>query len=231
MVARLAIAMAIAGTAYAGGLRVVTTGDSHTNAYSNRLQAVFNSLGDNAVVSKVASGGCHAERYAGHEIDPTTGTIRDYAAEVLALDPDVIVFMLGTNDAFKHVADPAWFGVYVSDVEDVFFTFKHARNRSGNRPIVLVLTPTPVLDNVPVDTAISDLFAPWLVFAAAENGFILLDTNALIQTQPDWQAFYAADGIHLWGLDLGADGYWWLAGVVRDTVMANLRLKKSKVRR
>jgi len=208
----------------AAALGVVATGDSLTVGYApERLQRAFDVAGVSAEVGTVATSGCNSARYVGEKRDPFTVTYRDYAAEVLDLDPDVIIFMLGTNDALSSI--PAAFGQYTERITGVFDRFDAAVNSRGIHPVVFVSTLLPILSDDPQSSAyaagqlIDGLYNPWLHQQAGNYGFELIDINARIQTVDDWQDLYSPDGIHLWGqTPEGLSGYTWLAGQIQNAV-------------
>ncbi len=204
--------------------RVVAIGDSITTGYSpTRLQNKFNGSGFDANVFTVASGGCDSNRYTGKMLDPSTNTLRNYADEVLALDPDVIIFLLGTNDAIDYKDDPNAFFGYSQNMSSVFDKFGTAKNSHGESPLIIISSLLPVLSDDTESAAhiankqINDSFNPWLIQQTQNRGFLLKDMNTLIQQQGNWQDYYN-DGIHLWAND--AAGYEWMAEEFRDTVIS-----------
>ena len=227
-VAAMVLALVAAGSARADALRVVATGDSNTNGYApSRLQAAFNAEGPAAAVFCVASGGCASDRYVGEALDPDTGTFRDFAAEVVALDPDVIIFMLGTNDA--HRSEPGWFLDYMRRISDVFDTFGAAVNSRGRSPLVIVSAVLPVLygqDDATAriaNTLIDYCYNPWLARQARDRGFIFVDVNTAIRRLDNWQDLYS-DNVHLSGVDGWGTGYTWLARHYREVIAKVLEI-------
>ena len=211
--------------------KIVATGDSLTNGYSP--VRLTDALAENEIPNEtvtVASGGCNSARYVGRTIDPHVGKYRDFAAETLTHDPDVIIFLLGTNDAYRMAnyvisGDAAGladaFDTYRSDIAGAFDIFDGATNSEGRSSAVIVSTILPIVpheSNSRVDEqnlVISALLNPWLKDQAAERGFFLKDMNALIQSQNNWQDFYS-DSAHLWAND--AAGYEWMGREFADTV-------------
>jgi len=219
----IGLSLAAAACCIAEPLRIVTTGDSITTGYSpDRLKAQFNLVWPDATVLSVAEGGCDSRRYLGQTPDPYTLQPRHFDQEVLAQDPDVIVLMLGTNDAFRS-SDPTAFGTYCTNVSGVLDSFFAFRNSRGKVPTIIVCTPLPLIAQTDPDHARAEPFLeqqinPWLrQKVATAPGLYLLDINQLIQQQNGYQSWYN-DGTHLWGSN--AIGYQWLAGQVRDKVIA-----------
>ena len=176
-------------------LRITTTGDSLTNGYSPRLGGLLS--GFDAELTNVAQGGITAQAYYSN----------GFHTQVLDSDPDVIAFMLGTNNAY-------WGGIegYTPYAEPVFDAFGSFVNSRGNNPRVLVMTLLPILNRPEANDRVDNQYNPWLEQQATQRGFELLDVNAAIQTLPNWQGYYS-DNVHLWTEVDGqsAAGYWWLA--------------------
>lgn len=203
-----------------GPVKVVPTGDSLTNGYGGgRLQNSFNAAGYPAAVERVACGGTTSRKYTAQDPDACTGAPRDFTQDVLVLDPDAVVFMLGTNDAFRSVEDPNYFAGYQQDLLGVFTRLRAAVNERGRHPVVVVSTLIPVLADPEVDALVADVYNPWLRNVTGQFGFAALDLHAEIQQEPNWPSFYS-DGIHLWANN--AAGYLWMADRVRDRVMLAL---------
>lgn len=198
---------------------VVTTGDSLTLGYSLWLQDSFYEVVTSVQVGQAACGGTNSLKYTGQSPDACSGDYRDFAADVLQQDPDVIVFMLGTNDAIQSVPDPNMITRYRQNIAAVFEVFGTAVNSAGRRPIVVVAAPIPIPGHPAADVLLRDTFNPWLARQAGDRGFAHLDLHAGIQQLPHWQIYYN-DGVHLWAL--GGTGYQWMAETVRDRVLAAL---------
>ena len=93
---------------------VVTTGDSLTVGYGlQRLQSAFDAAEYDATVYTVASPGCTSARFSGREWDSVTQSKHDFVDDILALDPDVVCFQLGTVDALYCLSDPDRFDVHL----------------------------------------------------------------------------------------------------------------------
>ena len=212
-------------TALGNTTRVVATGDSITGGYSPVfLQQSLDESGFDAEVFNVASGGCNADRYVGNTIDPRTLTFVDYGQEVISLDPDVIIFMLGTNDASQCINNPQSVDPYkalLGGAGGVFDQFQTAVNSRGIRSKVILSTLIPVIEDSDHTIAMNDIientFNPWLIEQGIKYGFELVDSHALIQEQANWQDFYS-DSVHLWAN--GAEGYQWMAENFGSTVIS-----------
>ena len=224
---------------YAATTRVVATGDSLTDGISRpgyiepgRLQFAFDAAGQDVHVTTIARGGISMRHYVGRDvISPTEGT-RDFAGEVLAADPDVILFMMGTNDTKYWCWHPVYgfhaheqaLAAYAGDVIDTFDRFASFVNTNGRRPKVIVSTPIPIMVQVngqPVpDPAVAAILeeknqaliediGPFLRDeVASRDDFYLLDSWTNIQQQPNWSDWYS-DNYHLWAA--GQAGYDWFA--------------------
>ncbi len=188
-------------------LVVVSTGDSITNGYGTWRLGL--ALGDEDLIytrQTAATHGLLSSQYVGLEAHPANGGLRDYAADVLASEPDVIVFMLGTNDAAAGV-DTA---TYQANITTVFDAFSTSVYPDGRAPIVVVNTLVPIIKNgyEAANAKIAEQINPWLIAQAGQYGFTLVDVGAEIQSLPNWQNLYN-DGIHLWANN--AQGYYWMA--------------------
>lgn len=204
-------------------VRVAATGDSQTNGYAPRLSAALDQIGTGNSVTKIASGGATAAVYTGQTVDLNASPpqAHNFAQEALASDPDVIVFMLGTNDALRDGVD-----AYKTSIAQVFDEFSAARNSRGRRPAVVIATEVPILDK-PDDARyaaaealmVNDL-NPWLRSEALKHGFTFLNLHRLIQREPDWQSWYSDDAVnpgyvHLWAtVDGQRPGYTWMANTI-----------------
>lgn len=214
-----------------GQLRVVVTGDSHALNYApGRLQTALAERQITATVFTVAQGGNNAQRFLGiQDSPPGSGVYVDYMGEALALDPDVLIFKLGTNDAFRQISDPLFYVTYfVPCVESVVLRARWAVNSRGRRPLLFLVTPIPIIPNWPSSPPNSHiaadhlqaLFAPLLRTAAVDAGLPLVDANLILPTIADWTDFYHTDGIHMYANNRA--GYVWLAGEIADSIAVNL---------
>lgn len=216
----------IAVAANAAPLRVVTTGDSITVGYgSSRLQGTFDQVGVEVDVFSEATGGITSGQYVGESLDPS-GEYLDYTDLVLGHDPDAILFMLGTNDAYQSFWESK--KSYIEDYQNrlggpggVFDRFSQAVNSRGVHPTIIVSSLIPTIrdseQGLFANEQIQELLNPWIQSQAEIFGFHFLDLNTLIQQQPDWESLYN-DGIHLWAND--AQGYKWMANEWSDATLS-----------
>ena len=139
-------------------------------------------------------------------------------------EPDAVIVMLGTNDAIQSAAGNylAW-PTYQIDMAGVYEYLATAVTPGGKRPDIYIATPIPILapQYAAADEFLTSTMIPWIKSQVAElqlQGFPvhLLDLNADIQQQPDWQSWYT-DGIHLYGSH--QTGYAWLASAVLNAVL------------
>lgn len=179
-------------------LQIVTTGDSLTNGYSPYLSTSCGNLGLDVSIVKVANGGLTSSQYVGETLNSHDTELRDYAGDVLAADPDVICFMLGTNDVYHNSNAATKFEEYATRISGVFTRFQAAVNTSGEHPRVIVSTIIPITleGKEAANQRIDEWYNPWLASAADAFGFTLLDVNSRIQQLPDWTSLYS-DGVHL----------------------------------
>ena len=219
-VAAVCLTMVMAAGQLLGASTVlVATGDSITNGYSpGRLAESCGRECLDVDIVQIATGGLTAQQYVGEAINPYDGVLRDYAAEVIAELPDVICFMLGTNDAYKDDGADARFAAYKTQLTSVFDRFAMSVNANGDASRVIVSTLIPILvsGKEEANARIDDWYNPWLRSAALDHGFQLLDLNTEIQEIEDWQSLYS-DGIHLWANS--GEGYVWMGDEVATAVV------------
>lgn len=188
-------------------IAVTTTGDSNTTGYSPvRLQQTFNAGSVESSVTAHAEGGLDTQEWLEN----------GFASAVLADDPDVILYMMGTNDAFGHVENPFVLG---STVQRIGMAF----DQLATGPAVpTIATLLPVL-NRPIENANVQAINVWLRAESHARGWFLLDVNWFIQQESGWQDFYN-DDVHLWATVSGvpAAGYWWLSSLFRDASVHSL---------
>jgi hypothetical protein len=110
--------------------------------------------------------------------------------------------LIGTNDSIRDQGY-AW--------PDFQHVLPEIYDKWHDVPHVIVATIPPQLGAVTGDnTWIDANYNPFIKAQAAAHGFTVLDVNYLIQQEPNWQAFYSADGVHLGGLNNGVSGLDWL---------------------
>lgn len=186
--------------AYGAPIRVSTAGDSLSIGYTsgNRLG---NALGDDYEVRTANTGGMTAAYYAGG-----SGNLQ----WLLALDPDVAVIMLGTNDVLKRGLNPSgYLGAYKTGMTTIF----DALDAHDSDVVLLNLPPLTV--DLAGDAIIDSQINPWLAQQAASRGYTLGDVNSLITSQPNWQALYG-DGIHMG--EQGGLGYTLIANYTAELI-------------
>jgi lysophospholipase L1-like esterase len=231
---------AICGAAQADPLRVVTTGDSQTCCYWSSLPVALGNLGVNAVVPDpvygdanaicTARGGLNSSRFAGITGYDPEATI-DYSSNVLAADPDVVLFMLGINDmAWDNVETR--FVDYKNNLLPEFDKFAAFTNSKGVHPKFIIGSIVlhdvakqeaylsqqfgyPVAHDFDVPTKIAE-WNSWLQQEAASHGFQYLDNFDAMQQVPDWKnQFFGVDGLHF-----NDQGNMWMATQFASVVVS-----------
>ena len=235
------------------GLTIVTTGDSNTVGFSpNLLDTLRVQQGLNIRPLSIASNGADAASYTGLTVDrnyqpapakhhqavdaingPVYAVAGSYGSKIEPNpEPDVIVVMLGTNDAVGTFR----FGLqnwqtYKTQMSGVYDYLTTATTPGGKRPEIFVATPLPILADpssaisVLAAQFVDTVMAPWIreqvaALAAAGRGIHLIDINQTIKQQPNWQSLYSDDGVtqghyHLFG----TGGYTWLATEVLHAIL------------
>ncbi len=117
--------------------------------------------------------------------------------DVLAADPDIVVVMLGTNNAIKTVWDPTLEPLFYTGMETIL-------NAIADRP-VLLMTPPPVrpdFEFATIATPLLDVDFNEFLFqeAAARSNVTLWDFHDWVTDHPNWEDF-SNDGVHFWGQD------------------------------
>ncbi|MCC6123694.1 MAG: PEP-CTERM sorting domain-containing protein [Pirellulales bacterium] len=200
-------------------MKIVATGDSLTGQYWSYLPQAFSGEGVSAVVPDpvyshpaticTARGGLAAPYYVGRMAYSPEAPI-NYAANVLAADPDVVLFMLGINDLGWDNKVDARFDAYKNDIGSVFESFANFTNSRGERPKVVVgsVLPFDIAKNNaywsmarpfdPMDW-LDNKWNAWLEREADRYGFTYVDNFSAIQQVPDWKTSLMAahDGLHL----------------------------------
>ncbi len=186
VLASVVLALLLA-TTDASSFVVVATGDSLTNSYW--YTDPMRSNPHEWDLHRVASGGMRAPAYVGwieHK-----GDVHDYEADVLAIAPDVAVFMLGTNDAYS--SDPNAWGDFQVIMSDVLTDFESA----GIAAVVGI--PPPVTSTAAngqlAESRLSAMYRPWLRAQAELRGLPVVDFDALFRAQPDFETLFF-DGVH-----------------------------------
>ncbi|MBX9791943.1 MAG: hypothetical protein K2Y37_23720 [Pirellulales bacterium] len=239
------VSLVIASTSFAGSLSIVATGDSITTGYAPiRLTLAMQAQGVAGNGYSIASGGATASLYVGDELDlnhkpepafhnqaeeAINGPVYDFGSPYGSVieanpEPDAVIVMLGTNDAARAAAGNylAW-PTYQADMAGIYQYLATAVTPGGKRPDIFIATPLPMI--APQYAAANDLLdstmIPWIenqVAGLQAQGLPvhLLDLNAAIRQQPDWQSWYS-DGIHLYGANQA--GYDWLASAILNGVL------------
>ncbi len=182
---------ALVGSQADASLRVMATGDSHTYRYSG-LSFGYGTLvrwtyHDEATQLRAYYSGVRTQQY----IDD--GRIN----EVLAADPDIIQFLLGTNDSTGQVSVET----YSSNVTTILNAFTSFTNGRGNHPVVVVSTVMPLIDPEYTDVATPyiESYNAWLrELSVLRDDFVLIDYDASLTSIDGWESYYT-DGVHLDG--------------------------------
>ena len=193
-------------------IKVVATGDSITDTYVLYYPITdsikyFADTGYEVQFQNISTPGLNAQQYAGRTKHPWNSGLRNYAQEVADAHPDVIIFMLGTNDVFG--GDKDW-KAYQACIPEIFNYWK-------NGPKVIVSGILPQLYNK-TNQLITERYNPFLQQQAENFGFIFYDVNAMLRSKPNWQSYYHTDGLHL----NSSPGDTWLARTMCDAVKENL---------
>ncbi|QDU71369.1 SGNH/GDSL hydrolase family protein [Mucisphaera calidilacus] len=187
----------------ADAVRVIAAGDSITDGYAYqrmRLQRALDTVSIDCTAMHAAYSGRKAQDFINE------GGIN----ATLDKDPDVILLMLGTNDALRasFSAPDTYFDDYTLAMSSIFEAVHAFTNTRGESPEIILLNLIPVIDkpalpgsvNIDFANQAIEAFNTWLEQQAQQHGYSLFDTYTLITSQPDWQDMYN-DGIHLWGDD------------------------------
>lgn len=121
------------------------------------------------------------------------------------VEPDIVLILLGTNDARNPNWDAPAYEVQLT-------AFVEEYQQLGSSPDVHLMTPPPVLENTgDIDpTVISEQVRPIVEDVAGTTGAELIDIFALLEDRPD---LMGEDGIHP-----TAAGYELIAEAVHDTL-------------
>jgi len=144
------------------------------------------------------------------------------------VNPDAVILMIGSNDAYQSVNNPSMWTTYQSVMTNVYDYLSTATSPNGNHPQIFVSTILPILAdpnnpiNAQANTLVDTVYNPWIREQADLYGFNLIDTNYDIQQVPNWQTMYGDDGVnpgyvHLYGP--GNNGYPWLANNFLNKVL------------
>lgn len=181
--------------AFGEPLVVTTTGDSITSAslgYTPYLPAQLEATGTDAAVNNLGLSGMQVAMYMGLWPYGGDGLQEDRRPEVLATDPDAIVFMLGTNDATRE--DNWWMPIYYDPIFDSYQDYVNGR---GENPTLFVMTITPRSDFPDREAEIENCMNPWLRQDTVQRGIRLLDIYNLMVVDSKWANDYLCqDGLH-----------------------------------
>ncbi|MCC6124612.1 MAG: SGNH/GDSL hydrolase family protein [Pirellulales bacterium] len=181
-------------------ITVVSTGDSITGQYSEFMPSSLASFGNNYVYpnpiygtggSDTARGGMASWNYTG--LLPFPNDIaRDYSQNVVNANPDVILFMLGTNDSSVDTGTDYRFMRFKEIISPCFDKF----DTTGSQLIISSILPTVSLTGM--NERIMNWYNPWLKSQAALYNAVYLDTWSSIQKVPNWSTtLMGPDGLHL----------------------------------
>jgi lysophospholipase L1-like esterase len=195
-------------------LRVTAAGDSLTVSYGSYLPDALDAAGVDAQTTVAAAGGLRARDFAGLTTRKASAP-HDYVADVLASDPDVIILLIGINDAYMDSNPTERFNAYTAAADGILDEFTSFTNGRGQHPNVILSNLLPTTDPAPtgLNPRIDTLYNPWLEQEAAARGLTFIDANTLIVEESGGQSPYHPDGLHLTG-----DGYSWLADTYASLV-------------
>ncbi len=187
---------------------VVVTGDSITVSYAPHVPNF----------QSVSLGGLRAATYVGQ----TSASTTNYAQDVVDLNPETIVFMLGTNDSVPTNSTDYRFTLFKTHVDTAFDLFEQS---TASRVIVLSILPADEAAiastfgnqyGTGMNSRVDDDYNPWLAAqAAARPKFEYLDLNSAMQSNANWRRDWLhADGLHL----VDGAGEQWLANQVSNAV-------------
>jgi hypothetical protein len=240
----------------AAGLNIVVTGDSNATAVGpSRLTWAMQAQSVAGKATAIASGGSNAPLYAGllldlnHHPDPAfhnqavealNGPVYGYSSIYLYgsvidpnPDPDAVIIMLGTTDAYVAPLVPAVWPIYQTIMTQVYDYLTTTPTPSGKYPDIFVAAPLPILSspitslNADADAFLTTTMIPWIestveMFQAAGRKIHFVDVNDAIRQQPNWQNWYSENGqtpgyFHLWGQN--AAGYTWLTNYLLNSIL------------
>lgn len=216
------------GMACGAPIQVIASGDSLTCMYWSSLPVAFNNLGVSATIPDpnysdpgsicTSRGGMNSSLYTGQSAAYPNESPINYSANVLAADPNAILFMLGINDMGWGDDVDARFNSYKANLSPVFDDFANFTNSQGQHPEVVIgsILPFDVAKNeaywYPMvhEYNVFDKIVEWntwLQQQAAQHGFVYLDNFSAIQQVPDWTTTLLGDD----GLHFTIQGEQWVA--------------------
>lgn len=180
------------------------------------LQLAFNAAGLNATVRARAYGGFTLAKYSNTHtraiVDPAGNPVSvgvNLHDEVLATDPDVVFFMLGSNDSASWVPGGAN-QAFHDAMTAAFQSLASYTNGRGQHPEVFIGLPPPILTdgkyvagwtqqqldyNRTCATALRDEIIPALRTAALDFNFNIVDIYSAFSANPDLESLYS-DKVH-----------------------------------
>jgi lysophospholipase L1-like esterase len=171
---------------------VSIAGDSITNAYWSDFRDVSSPVIWD--VSKVALGGLRAPQFNG-EI-AKDGVFHDYTQDLIDLDPEIAILLLGTNDSlfdWSFFNDTATTEIYTNSMESIL-------DRLEIAGITVILgIPTPLQPNteklIAGEYNLANYYRPWIESQAVIRGLSVVDFFDLFVTEPGWEDLFP-DGVH-----------------------------------
>ena len=165
-------------------IRVACMGDSitdeHFSNYPSQLQSM---LGDNYTVESFGVMGATVlfDTYWPYVYQPEFGAAKKFL-------PDIVVLMLGTNDA-----RPDNFGSIDNFVDDYTKLIKQIQIL-GTKPKIFLVKPPPIFENVVelVPENFSEDIIPRIEEVANNQNIAIIDVYSVIENHPE----YLIDGVH-----------------------------------
>jgi sialate O-acetylesterase len=178
-------------------VRIACVGDSLTRGTEYTL-FLWEQLSPKYIISDFGVGGTTASR-------ASEKPYMNQSAFQLALDfqPNIVIIMLGTNDAGIEQTSEA----FTSDYVKIITAFQNL----NTKPDVFIVQPPPIYDTTALsNNALVGKIIPGIQAAAQQTGTTLIDANTPLLNHAEY--FY--DGIHP-----DADG----ARIIADTIYAKLQ--------
>jgi lysophospholipase L1-like esterase len=125
-----------------------------------------------------------------------TSVFHDYTQDLIDLDPEIAVLLLGTNDSLFDWSNPdhsAAFAIYTNSMESIL-------NRLEIAGITVILgIPTPLQPDTAKLTAgeynLANYYRPWIESEAVARGLPVVDFFDQFITEPGWEDMFP-DGVH-----------------------------------
>jgi lysophospholipase L1-like esterase len=178
-------------------IRIACVGDSLTRGTEYTL-FLWEQLGSSYILSDFGVGGTTASMNS-------EKPYRNESAFLLAqsFQPDIVILMLGTNDAGLNVSAESFTQDYLMLVE--------AFQSLETKPKVFVVQPPPIVNSTALsNTKLTDVIIPAVQATAAQTGATLVDAYTPMLNHADSYT----DGVHP-----NADG----AKVIADAIYAGLK--------